>query len=155
MSAQTKKMTSESGRKFSTFPAAVVAFIISQDEEFLLLRCSRKLGWQVPSGAIEAGESPLQALDRELLEELGQEFTYQLPGLVDASSVRLDAKIALLSIGYLLLHLGTEIAPGDDMAGAEVSWMSLEKILQLDDITVPRDTATFTEALRLFRLLKA
>lgn len=154
MIAVNKKVVSVSGRQFATFPAAVLAFVVNQNEEFLLLRCSRKMGWQVPSGALESSESPLQGLARELREELGKEFMHRPLGPVDVSSFRLDDKLTLLSIGYLVQYLGGAITPGDDMTNAEVAWMSLEKIMLQKNISVPENVSNFMRALELFRVLK-
>jgi ADP-ribose pyrophosphatase YjhB (NUDIX family) len=116
---------------------------------------SKKNGWQIPSGALESDESPIQGLARELCEELGKEFTYRPLGPVDVSSFLMDEKITLLSIGFLVQYLGGLIAPGDDMADAEVTWMSLEEIKFQKDISVPQNGSNFERALELFRLLKS
>ncbi|MGH9616580.1 MAG: 8-oxo-dGTP diphosphatase MutT [Acidobacteriaceae bacterium] len=56
---------------------AVVAALILRDKEVLI--CQRKAGtamglqWEFPGGKIEPGETPEQALHRELEEELGIE----------------------------------------------------------------------------------
>ncbi|MDP9169755.1 MAG: NUDIX domain-containing protein, partial [Acidobacteriota bacterium] len=56
---------------------AVVAGLLVSDGLFLI--CRRRadqphpLKWEFPGGKIEAGESPQQALARELREELGIE----------------------------------------------------------------------------------
>jgi 8-oxo-dGTP diphosphatase len=57
------------------FIGDVVCAIIEQDGRFLVARrpagkhLARK--WEFPGGKVEAGESEVEALDRELLEELG------------------------------------------------------------------------------------
>lgn len=54
---------------------AVVAALIERDGQVLI--CQRKKGhrhelkWEFPGGKVEPGESPPQALERELEEELG------------------------------------------------------------------------------------
>ena len=154
MTMVSEKVVSASGRQFATFPAAVLAFVVNENEEFLLLRSPRRIGWQVPSGALESGESPIQGLARELFEELGKEFMYHPLGPVDVSSFRMDDKTTLLSISYLVQYLGGAITPGDDMSGAELAWESLEKIMLHEPISVPEDASNFERALELFRVLR-
>ncbi|WP_454858255.1 NUDIX domain-containing protein [Rhizobium binxianense] len=49
-----------------------VAAVISDDEGRLLLQKKAKgEGWSLPAGAIEPGETPEQAIAREVLEETG------------------------------------------------------------------------------------
>ena len=154
MTMVSEKVVSASGRQFATFPAAVLAFVVNENEEFLLLRSPRRIGWQVPSGALESGESPIQGLARELYQELGKEFMYHPLGPVDVSSFRMDDKTTLLSISYLVQYLGGAITPGDDMSGAELDWESLEKIMLHENISVPENVSHFERALELFRVLR-
>ncbi|MFT5505766.1 MAG: 8-oxo-dGTP pyrophosphatase MutT (NUDIX family) [Gammaproteobacteria bacterium] len=50
---------SSSGREFATFPAAVLAIIVNEHEEFLLIKRPDESRWEVPGGALESGESPI------------------------------------------------------------------------------------------------
>ncbi|MCL5745451.1 MAG: (deoxy)nucleoside triphosphate pyrophosphohydrolase [Acidobacteria bacterium] len=56
-------------------PVTVVAALIERDGKVLI--CQRKIGqrhelkWEFPGGKVEPGETPPQALERELQEELG------------------------------------------------------------------------------------
>ena len=66
--------TAQNGRDPKTLRLVAAALILRGDE---VLICQRKAGspmglkWEFPGGKIEAGESPEQALRRELDEELG------------------------------------------------------------------------------------
>ena len=52
-----------------------VAAIIHNPDGALLLQQKSDGSWSLPAGAIEPGESPQQALAREVLEESGHSFT--------------------------------------------------------------------------------
>jgi 8-oxo-dGTP diphosphatase len=66
--------TAQNGREAKPLRLVAAALILRGDE---VLICQRKAGsplglkWEFPGGKIEAGESPEQALQRELDEELG------------------------------------------------------------------------------------
>lgn len=66
--------TAHNGRELKTLRFVAAALILRGDQ---VLICQRKAGtpmglkWEFPGGKIEAGESPEQALKRELDEELG------------------------------------------------------------------------------------
>jgi len=65
------------GTPFPNAPTVVVAGILQR--EGLILICRRRadqphaLKWEFPGGKVEAGETPVAALQRELREELGIE----------------------------------------------------------------------------------
>lgn len=145
-------VTAVSGRTFATFPVAILAFIINQDEEFLFLKRPAKTDWEIPSGGLEAGESPRQGLERELREELGEAFKCELLGPVHATSIRYDGKVTnMLSLGFLVQHLDGAIVPGDDMAGAQCLWLTVDGIQNRNDISVPDDLNLFLYARDMFR----
>lgn len=63
-------ITAANGRQFAGFSAAVLAFIVNADEELLLLaHPGRSDRWEVPNGALEAGETVLAGVLREVREE--------------------------------------------------------------------------------------
>ena len=61
------------GRDLLLMPA-VAAVIHNQDGRLLLLR-KHDGSWSLPAGAVEPGETPEQAVAREVLEETGYECT--------------------------------------------------------------------------------
>ena len=54
--------------------ASVAAIIHDDNQRLLLQRKAGSEGWSLPAGAIEPGETPLEALSREVLEETGLEI---------------------------------------------------------------------------------
>ena len=54
-------ITSAKGREFACFPGAVLAFIVNEQEEILMLaHPARKGYWEVINGAMDAGQTVLQ-----------------------------------------------------------------------------------------------
>lgn len=74
-------------KRESHHSAGIVLFRDDTERSFLLLRSAltRRPVWEFPKGAIEAGETTLQAAERELREEAGlREDDYEvLPGFED------------------------------------------------------------------------
>ncbi|MEM8862861.1 MAG: NUDIX hydrolase [Chloroflexota bacterium] len=119
-------------RTFATFPAAVQAILINRNEEILLLSSpTRKQGWQLVSGALEAGETVSDGTLREVYEELGADVQVRPIGTVHAETFQFDENIPfMLSVYTLFAYEGGKILPTDDMAGSEAHWFSLTDLDQ-------------------------
>jgi hypothetical protein len=67
--------TADGKRNFACSPAAVIAYIINEDEEILFLSSPKRPNWwENVNGALDAGESILEGVLRET-ETLQQIFT--------------------------------------------------------------------------------
>ena len=144
-------------REFACFPAAILAFIVDDDDRVLLLSSPfRRGGWQVVGGAIEEGESPVAALLREVAEEAGPAVSIRPVGLVHTHLHRFDAAVpAMLSIAYVATYLGGEVLPGSDMATSNVRWATVGEIERGDvSLTVPSQPWLFQRAIAVHALLK-
>jgi 8-oxo-dGTP pyrophosphatase MutT (NUDIX family) len=127
-------------RQFTCSPIAVLAIIVNQSEEILLLcHPEQDAGWQVVNGAMEAGETALEGALRETYEEVGRCIQVRPLGTVHVSTFHYDERVRfVLSVAYLLAYEGGEIQPGDDMEGCDYRWWSLDEIASEDvELIVP------------------
>jgi len=127
MEADGYSIVSLSGRPFAAFPAAVVVPIVNREEELLLLESQRRPGcWEPVSGAVDEGETLLEAAVREVREEAGPALRVRPLGVVHASTFAYDARVRrMISVVYLMAHEGGTAIPGDDMRGSRVRWATL------------------------------
>jgi len=103
--------------------------IISQGEEFLVVRRAEGIArggcWCFPGGHVETGETPRQAVVREMQEELG---------IVVRPRLRIGA-LRILSSRHILAawmvdHVAGEIVPAPAEV-AECRWVALREIALL------------------------
>ncbi|NSL87676.1 NUDIX hydrolase [Chitinophaga solisilvae] len=52
-----------------------VGLIVVENRELLLAFSKNKQAWYLPGGKVDAGESPLEAIQREVMEELSLELS--------------------------------------------------------------------------------
>lgn len=148
-------VTSTHGRTFACSPAAVLVFIVNERQEFLLLRHPRRQGWEIVNGALEAGETVLAGVLREVAEEAGPAVRVRPLSALHIQTFHYDQQVRfMLSLSYLTAYEGGEITPGDDMAGSEARWFTLAELLdEATPILVPPNMRwTFSRALQLYRL---
>ena len=87
MSAQPTVRDVAGRRTFACFPAAVLACLIDPDERMLLLAHPQRKGeWEVVNGALEAGETIVEGVLREIREEVGAAARVRPLGSVHVSS---------------------------------------------------------------------
>jgi 8-oxo-dGTP pyrophosphatase MutT (NUDIX family) len=144
------------GRSFATFPAAVVVPIVNRREALLLLESPRRRGcWEPVNGAVDEGETLLEAALREVREEAGPDLRVRPLGVVHASTFAYDASVRrMISVVYLMAHEVGAALPGDDMRGSRVRWATLSAI-ESDGLRLlpPLDQAWLRQrTIDLFRL---
>jgi glycosyltransferase involved in cell wall biosynthesis/ADP-ribose pyrophosphatase YjhB (NUDIX family) len=148
-------VVTELGRPFATVPAALLVFVINDQEEFLLLRHPQRPGWEVVNGALEANETLADGALRELCEEAGPAVEVRLLGPVHIQSFHYDQQVRyMLSLSFVAAYEGGEVVPGDDMTGSDAGWFDLETVEAPSfPIVVPPDLRwLFRRALTLYRL---
>jgi 8-oxo-dGTP pyrophosphatase MutT (NUDIX family) len=123
-------ISSSGGRAFATHPAAVVVAIVNAREELLLLESPRRPGWWEPvNGAVDAGETLVEAALREVREEAGPDLRVRPLGVVHASTFAYDALVThVISVTFLMAHEAGQAVPGDDMHGSHVRWATVQEI---------------------------
>lgn len=127
---QPPTIATSGGRLFATHPAAVVVVVVNEREELLLFENPRRPGWWEPvNGAVDAGETLLEAALREVREEAGPDLRVRPLGVVHASTFAYDALVThVISVTFLLAHESGEAVPGDDMRGSRVRWATVGEI---------------------------
>ncbi len=113
-----------------TYPLLVCAAVIAADDQVLLAR--RREGdhlagwWEFPGGKVDPGETPAQALARELREEMAIEVRVGDP--VTFTYWEYPEKRVLLLFYRCQILRGTPCA----LECAEVGWFPLEAVADLD-----------------------
>jgi ADP-ribose pyrophosphatase YjhB (NUDIX family) len=119
-------------RRFACSAVAVQAIIVNADERLLLLSSptrNRPGEWQIISGALEAAETVLAGVLREVREEAGPQVQVRPLGVVHTHTFHFDAQVPyMIGVYYLLAYAGGEVQPGDDMRDAHYRWWSLEEL---------------------------
>ena len=155
---QPRVTTADGKRQFACYPAAVLAFIVNEEEKILLLaHPKRKGGWEVINGALEAGETVVDGALREVREEAGLDIRVRPLGTVHVNTFRYDDNAPyMLSLSYLMAYAGGAIQPGDDMRGSEFRWWSVDEIMADDfKLLAPPDMKWIPRrAVELYRLWK-
>jgi 8-oxo-dGTP pyrophosphatase MutT (NUDIX family)/GNAT superfamily N-acetyltransferase len=150
------ELVGANGRRFAGFAAAVLVFIVDPaTRRVLLLRSPRRSrGWEIVNGGLEAGETLEEGALREVGEEAGPDVRVELLGVCHASTWHYDDEIPhMLSTFFVARYLGGDVVPGDDMAGSDVWWASVEEIAGVvasGERVVPEEPGMFERAVDCF-----
>ena len=91
-----------------------------------LLQNEQEVSWDIPGGRIDAEEELRQALNREVLEELGIKLQ-GIPKLINAQDIFVSAKdLHVVRLTYLLSQdIDTVVLSGEHQA---YQWLGLDEI---------------------------
>jgi ADP-ribose pyrophosphatase YjhB (NUDIX family) len=143
------------GRRFAMSAAAVLAFIINEEREILMLKHPQRDGWEIVNGALDEEETVLEGVLREISEEAGPDLKVRPLGTIHTHTFRYDDRIQyMISISYLLAYESGAAVAGHDMADSEVRWVSLSDIKDgTIKVVVPGEMAwLFRRAVELYDL---
>ena len=140
-------------------PRSLVFIIDPSTRGFLLLSSPAKregAGWEIVNGGLEGGETLIDGVTREVAEEVGPAVELRVLGTVHASTWRYDDLIPhMISTFFVASYLGGEVTPGDDMAGCEARWATLDEVNGLaaaGTALIPAGMWLFERALQCFDL---
>ena len=109
----------------------VTAGILTQEDRVLI--CQRRAGarfglkWEFPGGKVEAGETPRQALRRELEEELG--IQAEIGAEIARYEYRYPARTPILLIFFRVTRYSGEPA---NLDFTEIRWEARERLPHYD-----------------------
>lgn len=148
--------TADGRRQFACSPIAVLGCMVNEREEILLLsHPQRPGGWELIAGALEVGETLVEAALRETAEEVGAAVRVRPLGTVHVSTFHYDRQVQyMLSIIYLMAYQGGELQPGDDMRGSQYRWWSLADLVdpEVQLLIPPGGKWLLQRAVELYRL---
>ncbi|RLG09149.1 MAG: hypothetical protein DRN68_02250 [Thaumarchaeota archaeon] len=127
-----------SGRSYPSQPIPAVGAFIIRDGKILLIRrayepCAGK--WSVPGGTIKLGETTIDALKREVFEELGVKLkSMKLLDIYDYISRDEDGKIKYhyVIIDFLVNPESFEIKPSSEIL--EYEFFARDEALKMVDL---------------------
>lgn len=85
--------------------------------------------WENISGAVEEGEQPVEALQREIREELGEFVQYKIGDVYNTFYTKLQNGRDLIGISFLCHYLGGEISLNREHT--EYKWVTLGEAIEL------------------------
>ncbi|WLQ15965.1 NUDIX domain-containing protein [Hahella aquimaris] len=104
----------------------VRALVFDSDNRVLLVKHTYREGWHTPGGAVNNGETPIDAVRREVLEETG----VTLDDNIDLFAVYLNKWRNLddFPILYVAKNQEGDVATNDRYEIAEVGWFLLDSL---------------------------
>jgi ADP-ribose pyrophosphatase YjhB (NUDIX family) len=123
-------------REYPDYPRVGVGAVVLDGERVLLVRRGKPPlpgKWSLPGGLVELGETSVEAVRRELMEECGLDIrVVDVAGVLDRVVRDADGRIRYhwVLVDYLAYPAGGELAAGSD--AAEARWVEIDRVEQLD-----------------------
>lgn len=120
---------------------AVRAVLLDNQHNVPLLFSTRHSYHKLPGGGVETGENYLQALEREILEEIGATVTdISDLGIVEEFRSQFNLKqISYCYTGKVLTKGKNTLEPDELAEGFEVIWVPLQEAIQRLESDAPID----------------
>ncbi len=140
-------------RRYPEQPIVGVAGIVLQDDAVLLVQRGQEPSrgeWSLPGGAMEVGETPEEAVRREVQEETGLEVTVTELCAVVTRIVRDTA--GAVEYHYVLLDYLCQPIKGTPQAGSDslaVSWVPISRLATWNLPALTQAVITHAQHLRL------
>jgi len=98
--------------------------ILEHGDQVLFLRQPHRHGWSLPGGLLDRGESPREAVVRELWEETGLRIEVGLP-----VTTQVNARVKRVDVIYRIqVDEVPEVAPGGE--AREARWLRPAEVMQ-------------------------
>jgi len=134
------------------FNACVCGFVRHTDGQILLVR-SPKRGWELPGGQIEAGESLIEALKREVVEESSVEIS--ILGLIGIYSNLSSSTVTSDKLIHLFECSSDCETPTPDNEIIEAGWFdedtALQKVTHQPNLLRLQDSLSGAQMYRVYR----
>jgi 8-oxo-dGTP diphosphatase len=139
-------------REYPDYPRVGVGAVILHEDKVLLVRRGQSPSfgkWSLPGGLVELGETTIEAIAREILEECGIKIrVVDVAGVItrvvkdDADRVRYHYVL----VDYLAYPDSLDVVAGSDAGDAR--WFAIEGVANLDTTQGLLDMIRRAEALR-------
>jgi len=127
-------------REYPAGPIVGVAAVVFSEEGVLLVKRDQEPGrgqWSLPGGMVELGETLVQAIERELLEELS--IKAQICGLIGVFDRIFRDQQNRVRFHYVLVDYWCRLLEGPPKPGSDVSAVSVLPIGELDNSPIGKE----------------